>query len=131
MISEHHYFNIPKLDPYKLLNAWEFHALNPSAPLNFIGRNTNVSIFGLENAKINQIKYINWITISLNNYTIMITIFVCLFFFQQRLWVQSKYEELWNRLFCAGYNFNRNIGHNSKIITNWFARVWIHWNKNR
>lgn len=59
IISELHGLDIPKIDPYTLQNVLEFPLLNPNLPLNVVGRESNVSVYGMENMKIHQIKYIH------------------------------------------------------------------------
>lgn len=46
--------------PYKWSKPTAFfHVFNPKMPLNYVLRHTDVSIYGWENLKINQIKYKN------------------------------------------------------------------------
>lgn len=48
-----------RFEPYKFTSAYTSHASNPKLPLSYVWSVTNTSIYGLENLKINQVKYIN------------------------------------------------------------------------
>lgn len=90
LFSEFHELNIPSFNPYKLQNPRSLYTLNPKLPINYVCRHMDVSIYGLEDMKVNQIKYADYI---IYNYSILkpirciisITINVNYSVFQQRI----------------------------------------------
>lgn len=51
-------FNIPKLDPFRMKKPSVLRTRNPSSPISLVIHNSNVTIYGLGNLEITQIKYV-------------------------------------------------------------------------
>lgn len=75
-------FNIPKLDPFKMKKPSVLRTRNPSSPISLVIHNSNVTIYGLNNIEIKQIKYVyslHLISLISKIYTTEIPLFIFAF----------------------------------------------------